>query len=883
MAGALPKVGSYELVRELGRGTTGVVYLGRKPGSEEHVAIKVLLETDANGIARFNREVELARQVRHPGIVTIHSTGVAQGRHFLVMEHIAGETLAARLERGPLEVAEAMKLVRALADAVAAAHEKGVIHRDLKPANVLVAASGPKIVDFGLGRDLRERARLTQTGSVLGTPAYMSPEQLEGRKEVDARADVYALGVILYECLHGKHPYPARTIKELLELIAVAGISFDDKLPPGLVALVQRAMARDLAARTASAAALRGELDRALAETAAAPRRPVALVAVALLLVLGGGVAAGIHGVRSDPPGPALPVSPPPPAPPPDREEVRTQLERARSELRTNHLARAAADAAAVLAMNDASPAARSAALLVVGIARTREGPGSAVEATKAFEDLARVDDAGARGELARAYLELLADHRESAEARARASLAREPLEETLVLLGELYASAYNPLVFPARRALEIRDLVERARADACARRALDEAERAVTLCPEDAFALRARAEVRLVTLLRGSAVPVFEISSGAEGCVAELRKVEALDGPDARDPYAALLLARTLVLSNDDAGAQVALGPLLATGDAPVEAQLLEALLANRAHADYSGPVAEARKGGIRRSHGIARFLQWLPAGTPLLGDLRELERGFETEKRHELRERQVARLNVRIAGVPKDAADALETVFRHDQEATPLRDMEKDLERAIALATDDLRVAREVARIRMWRDDLHGALRLIARDDSREGLLLRGEVLLRLESADARATLARAATAIREPDPLSWLARSFEARARGASHEARDLAERACIAAPDVAETHAALAAALLVGEGVELDAAEAEAERALLLGGWYDAEAMYSKALARVLITRVFQQLNDPDTRDTEGRKTLHQLEEMVPNSRFPGLLEKRLSSQ
>src|SRR5262249_2038471 len=150
-----------------------------------------------------------------------------------------------RLERGPLEVAEAVKLVRAVTDAVAAAHGKGVIHRDLKPANVLLAASGPKIVDFGLGRDVRERPRPTLTGTVLGTPPCLRPEQLDGRKDVDARADVYALGVIIHECLHGKHPYPARTMNELTELIATTRVSFDRKLPPGLVAVVQRAMARD--------------------------------------------------------------------------------------------------------------------------------------------------------------------------------------------------------------------------------------------------------------------------------------------------------------------------------------------------------------------------------------------------------------------------------------------------------------------------------------------------------------------------------------------------------------------------------------------------------------------------------------------------------------
>ena len=199
------------------------------------VALKFLsreLTGDKLALQRFRREARAISALNHPHICTLHDVGEHEGRAFLVMEHVAGETLAGRLAKGPLEVGEAVEICRQIAEGLEAAHEKGIVHRDLKPANVKITPAGKvKILDFGLARILHDQAatadlshppaiteQKTQPGMILGTAAYMSPEQARG-KPVDKRADIWAFGCVLYECLTGKRAFQGDTVSETIAAI----------------------------------------------------------------------------------------------------------------------------------------------------------------------------------------------------------------------------------------------------------------------------------------------------------------------------------------------------------------------------------------------------------------------------------------------------------------------------------------------------------------------------------------------------------------------------------------------------------------------------------------------------------------------------------------
>src|SRR5690348_2053083 len=199
-----PAIPGYTILGELGRGGMGVVYRALQVDLNRPVALKVLKATAAgpNAIERFRAEAEAAARLRHPNIVQVYAAGTWEGQPYFALEYLEGGTLARRLAGNPQPPAEAAALVEALARAVQHAHERGVVHRDLKPANVLLSADGiPKVADFGLAR--RQEAGLgTRTGDLLGTPAYMAPEQAAGRPHESGPAtDVYALGAVLYECL----------------------------------------------------------------------------------------------------------------------------------------------------------------------------------------------------------------------------------------------------------------------------------------------------------------------------------------------------------------------------------------------------------------------------------------------------------------------------------------------------------------------------------------------------------------------------------------------------------------------------------------------------------------------------------------------------------
>ncbi|HSR16391.1 MAG TPA: serine/threonine-protein kinase, partial [Gemmatimonadales bacterium] len=186
--------GRYAITREIGAGGMATVYLAEDLKHHRPVALKVLSPEVAAAIGgeRFLREIEIAAQLTHPHILALHDSGEADGLLFYVMPFVDGESLRQRLARdGPLPVEDAVRIARGVAGALAYAHERGIVHRDIKPENVLLASGEPVVADFGIARALSDaaRGRLTQTGLVVGTPAYMSPEQAAGDKVFDGRSD----------------------------------------------------------------------------------------------------------------------------------------------------------------------------------------------------------------------------------------------------------------------------------------------------------------------------------------------------------------------------------------------------------------------------------------------------------------------------------------------------------------------------------------------------------------------------------------------------------------------------------------------------------------------------------------------------------------------
>jgi len=255
-------LGSYVVRRKLGEGGMGVVYVGVHTQLGQEVALKLLLpEVSQNPeiVARFFNEARAASRINHPGIVRILDVGQApDGSAFFVMELLAGESLAARMRRGPMPVAKACLIVRQVAGGLAAAHRTGIVHRDLKPDNIFLApdpdvAGGEraKILDFGIAKLTADAQNLstTRTGTLLGTPYYMSPEQCRGARDVDWRADIYALGCILYELLTGRRPFDGEGLGEILgkhQFVAPAPPrAIVPSLPPELEAVTLRALAKN--------------------------------------------------------------------------------------------------------------------------------------------------------------------------------------------------------------------------------------------------------------------------------------------------------------------------------------------------------------------------------------------------------------------------------------------------------------------------------------------------------------------------------------------------------------------------------------------------------------------------------------------------------------
>src|SRR5262245_25894394 len=218
------KLGPYKILAAAGAGGMGEVYKAADTRLNRTVAIKVLparFSEDAEMKQRFEREAQTIAALNHPHICTLYDVGRQDGAEFLVMEYLEGETLAARIARGPMPLDEALKVAIAIADALDKAHGKGVTHRDLKPGNIMITASGAKLLDFGLAK-LKQLASSSETpsapisgntttpGTILGTMQYMAPEQLEG-KEADARTDIFAFGAMLYEMISGKRAFEGKS------------------------------------------------------------------------------------------------------------------------------------------------------------------------------------------------------------------------------------------------------------------------------------------------------------------------------------------------------------------------------------------------------------------------------------------------------------------------------------------------------------------------------------------------------------------------------------------------------------------------------------------------------------------------------------------------
>ena len=282
------RLGKYQIKAILGKGGMGMVYLGYDPMLDRRVAIKVLaphLVWDEGFVERFLREARAAARIKHPNIVTVYDVGQEQEQFFFVMEYLEGETLAEYIrQHGALQPEEALSILHPLADALDYAHQQGLVHRDVKPGNVMIG-SGQRVTltDFGISR-AAEETRLTTTGTIMGTPEYMSPEQAWG-EEVGFQTDLYSLAVVAYEMLSGRVPFSGTTphavlYKQINEPPPPIRQSRPE-LPAGVEAVLARALDKEPSRRHATARAFLLDLESALAGEVATPadEAPTELVA----------------------------------------------------------------------------------------------------------------------------------------------------------------------------------------------------------------------------------------------------------------------------------------------------------------------------------------------------------------------------------------------------------------------------------------------------------------------------------------------------------------------------------------------------------------------------------------------------------------------------
>jgi serine/threonine protein kinase len=266
--------GSYELIEEVARGGMGVVYKARQAKLDRIVAIKMILPTQFDSdsaVRRFQLEAEAAAKLDHPGVVPIYDVGEQDGQHYLSMAFVDGESLAARIARsGRAQPQEAARIVRDVAQAVQHAHDRGIVHRDLKPANILIDATGrPRVTDFGLARKNDVVGTLTTEGSIIGTPAYMAPEQASGQTEIVGTAcDIYSLGAVLYHLLTGSPPFAGSNVLEIIRRVCEdepkPPREVEASIPKPLESICLKCLAKDPRNRYASAGELAEDLQRFL-------------------------------------------------------------------------------------------------------------------------------------------------------------------------------------------------------------------------------------------------------------------------------------------------------------------------------------------------------------------------------------------------------------------------------------------------------------------------------------------------------------------------------------------------------------------------------------------------------------------------------------------
>ena len=280
----------YEITLQLGKGGMGEVYLAKDQKLGRDVAIKVLPEEfakDSDRVARFQSEAKVLASLNHPNIAAIHGLEESGGTNFLVLELMEGETLADRIKSGPIPVEESLKLALQIAEALEAAHEKGVIHRDLKPANIKVTPDDKvKVLDFGLAKAFagdQEELNLSnsptlsnaaaQQGVILGTAAYMSPEQARG-KSVDKKADIWAFGAVLFEMLTGRQLFTGETVSGTLAAVLTREPEWG-KIPARVVPLLRRCLSKDPNKRCRDIGDVKLEIEGILADPSAAFIQPI--------------------------------------------------------------------------------------------------------------------------------------------------------------------------------------------------------------------------------------------------------------------------------------------------------------------------------------------------------------------------------------------------------------------------------------------------------------------------------------------------------------------------------------------------------------------------------------------------------------------------------
>ena len=283
------RIGDYELQEELGRGGMGVVYKALHVSLNRIVALKMLLRgrfASADDQARFRAEAEAIAQLDHPNIVPVYEVGQLEGHVYFSMKYVKGRTLQQVLSDGPLEPNEAARILALIARAVDFAHRRGVLHRDLKPSNVLIDDEGqPHVNDFGLAKQLSASESLTRSGAVLGTPAYMSPEQAAGhRGQVGPASDVYALGAILYHAITGEPPFKGSSAVDVVLRVREEEAPLARTVNPNanrdLEMVVTRCLQKPVDLRYQSAAALGEDLEAWLADEPVAARTgPVSQIA----------------------------------------------------------------------------------------------------------------------------------------------------------------------------------------------------------------------------------------------------------------------------------------------------------------------------------------------------------------------------------------------------------------------------------------------------------------------------------------------------------------------------------------------------------------------------------------------------------------------------